>query len=459
MTVRTISVDALILDARAQPRTKLDLLVVGEYAEAMRNGAEFPAVVAFGTKEAAYLADGWHRVHAAREADVGSIAVELRPGDLRDAILYSVGTNAAHGLRRTNADKQRAVSTLLRDDEWGKWSDSEIARQAQVDQKTVTRWREILTASSEIPKIDERTVRRGDQVYTQKTENIGRATSGTLYSSRAFESARKPATHRAPDPDFQDDYVEDSGQDPESQGGSVCGRCGERIDGQHDCEMDNDPPVAESDAGMVDNLGLLEGLEEDDERPAAVADVIFTCLTCGEVFDAQVWHCPTCHHHWLLQDQECKNCHAAAGAAPEGTGDSAIVDARPPIAYTPLSPEQRAALPAPHPIRIPVYAASEADTSDQASQEQQSEREPTVGDLIRDGFELPPRSNPLTKAWYAASAAGPFWRLDPDEIVAAREPREVHRSLDILRRSIAMAQRILEAAERAEGRSRLEVVR
>lgn len=34
----------------------------------------------------------------------------------------------------------------------------------------------------------------------------------------------------------------------------------------------------------------------------------FVC-ECGEVFDAQVWHCGICAHHWLLNVAECRNCH------------------------------------------------------------------------------------------------------------------------------------------------------
>jgi hypothetical protein len=40
----------------------------------------------------------------------------------RDALLYSISFNAAHGLPRTNADKRKAVRLLLADAEWGQWS-------------------------------------------------------------------------------------------------------------------------------------------------------------------------------------------------------------------------------------------------------------------------------------------------------------------------------------------------
>ena len=59
----------------------------------------------------------------------------------RDAILYSVGANAAHGLRRTQEDKRRAVELLLRDDEWSKKSNRWIADACRVDHKTVSKLR------------------------------------------------------------------------------------------------------------------------------------------------------------------------------------------------------------------------------------------------------------------------------------------------------------------------------
>ena len=65
-----------------------------------------------------WLADGFHRYHAHKQAGLDDIRVDLRQGNLREAILYSVGANAHHGLRRSNEDKRRAVLRLLEDPEW-----------------------------------------------------------------------------------------------------------------------------------------------------------------------------------------------------------------------------------------------------------------------------------------------------------------------------------------------------
>jgi len=100
-------------------------------------GVRFPPVVLFTDGQEYWLADGWHRVLAARRAGLTEIAADVHTGTARDALLYSVSANSAHGLPRTNADKRRAVALLLADSEWSQWSDREIARHCHVDNKVV----------------------------------------------------------------------------------------------------------------------------------------------------------------------------------------------------------------------------------------------------------------------------------------------------------------------------------
>ncbi|RMD90366.1 MAG: streptomycin biosynthesis regulator, partial [Alphaproteobacteria bacterium] len=68
-------------------------------------------------------------------------------------ILHACGANSSHGLRRTNADKRRAVETLLRDEEWSQWGDRKIARKCAVHHSFVAKIRRELTGAiaSEAP--------------------------------------------------------------------------------------------------------------------------------------------------------------------------------------------------------------------------------------------------------------------------------------------------------------------
>ncbi|QXD15805.1 hypothetical protein GQ464_002330 [Rhodocaloribacter litoris] len=115
----------------------------------------------------------------------------------RDAILHSVGANAEHGLRRTGADKRRAVMTLLQDEEWRRWSDREIARRCRVSHPFVAKMRADTCNVSSIST--ERTFKhwRGG-VTTMDTSRIGGGASEVRLAGEAIELLR--ATPVADDP-------------------------------------------------------------------------------------------------------------------------------------------------------------------------------------------------------------------------------------------------------------------
>lgn len=127
----------------AQPRLGLDNEAVQRYAEAIKDGAVLPPVVLFydAASESYFLADGFHRRAAYRLLGRTTINVVIHIGTLRDAVLYSVGANAEHGLPRSNDDKRRAVMRLLTDPEWAQWSDNKIAKACHVHHSTVGEYR------------------------------------------------------------------------------------------------------------------------------------------------------------------------------------------------------------------------------------------------------------------------------------------------------------------------------
>lgn len=87
---------------------------VADYAEKIAAGVEFPPVVVFNDGSGFYLADGFHRVLASQRASKADVAADIRKGTPADARWFSSGCNVTHGLRRTNADKRRAVEIALK---------------------------------------------------------------------------------------------------------------------------------------------------------------------------------------------------------------------------------------------------------------------------------------------------------------------------------------------------------
>lgn len=124
---KKINIEAIRIDGGTQSRVEISNEAVADYAEAVRSGAEFPPVVVFHDGADYWLADGFHRFHAHKHAEKASIAADVRAGTQRDAVLFSLGANGTHGLRRTNADKRKAVQTVLADAEWAQWSDRKVA--------------------------------------------------------------------------------------------------------------------------------------------------------------------------------------------------------------------------------------------------------------------------------------------------------------------------------------------
>jgi hypothetical protein len=136
--MKTLNINTVIIDRGTQSRAQISEDTVTDYAEAMQAGDTFPPIVVFFDGVDYYLADGFHRLHAAKRLHKASIQADVRTGTLRDAILYSLGANRDHGLRRSNADKRKCVMTLLEDFEWGDLSVNEMARICGVSPQLVT---------------------------------------------------------------------------------------------------------------------------------------------------------------------------------------------------------------------------------------------------------------------------------------------------------------------------------
>lgn len=170
----TLNLDVIQINGGTQCRAALSDETVAEYAEEVRAGGTLPPVTVFFDGSTHWLADGFHRFHAHRSAGETTITADVRTGTQRDAILFAAGANAAHGLRRTNADKRKAVEVLLADPEWSQWSDREIGRRCEVHHATVAAIRK--TYLDNYPDSEAtRIVQRGGTEYAQKVTNIGRS--------------------------------------------------------------------------------------------------------------------------------------------------------------------------------------------------------------------------------------------------------------------------------------------
>ena len=170
---QSLNLSDIRTDGGTQARAGIDKAVVAEYAGAIGEGADFPPLVVFSDGEELWLADGFHRLAAYRAAGVEEVDCLLKHGTQRDAVLWSVGANSTHGLRRSNQDKRNAVGKLLGDAEWVQWSDREIAKRCGVDSKTVAGCRMSLRNSAVTDPHQDGAVEGETRTYVDKHGNTG----------------------------------------------------------------------------------------------------------------------------------------------------------------------------------------------------------------------------------------------------------------------------------------------
>jgi hypothetical protein len=131
--------DNIEATAATQVRTKIHEDVVKIYTAAIEAGADMPPLDVFSEagSERHILADGFHRHRGYINAGVDSIKCNHHIGGLRDALIFALGANDTHGLRRSNADKRLAVKMALKDPEISQLTLREIAEICRVSHTTV----------------------------------------------------------------------------------------------------------------------------------------------------------------------------------------------------------------------------------------------------------------------------------------------------------------------------------
>ena len=126
-----LALSDIVVDPSIQQRAEIDEPHVCDLVAAIEHGDKLPPLRVYDDGNRRLLARGFHRHEAYRRAGWTTVECDVVDGDRRAAMLDACGDNADHGLKRSNADKRRAVETLLADPEWGSRSDRWIADTAR----------------------------------------------------------------------------------------------------------------------------------------------------------------------------------------------------------------------------------------------------------------------------------------------------------------------------------------
>ncbi len=141
-----------------QPRESINQEIVETYINTFN---QLPPIIVFKIDEKTgwYLVDGWHRVDAARKKGMAEIEVIKNVGTWDEAREFSFDANRKHGLALSLKDRKKGAETklVLHTERSNSW----IAEECGLSDKTIESIREKLESNSEIPSLARLTTKEG----------------------------------------------------------------------------------------------------------------------------------------------------------------------------------------------------------------------------------------------------------------------------------------------------------
>ena len=210
-----LAIDQILVSDKTRTRAHVDESVVNEYAMAMKNGAVFPAITVFAEQGSSryFLAGGEHRLLACQKADPKkkTVGVDVKQGGLHEALHFALSSNNDHGLRRSNADKNKAVTMALADAYYDDWSLRQVGELCQVSHNMVKEVKQAQIdklSSDDSPGANNRPTKKAP---TQLEVDL-KLLRGALAVIKAFPYSGKKLSQRlglTPDDEKDLQYVED----------------------------------------------------------------------------------------------------------------------------------------------------------------------------------------------------------------------------------------------------------
>lgn len=180
-TVTMLPLRSIRTDLDTQAREAIDAETVEYYAYDLEQaGADLPPGVVFCDGRSYIMAAGFHTYWAHIKARRSHMPCIVRNGDVDDARLYSAGDNAKNSLRRTMADRNRAVLLVLTNPKASGWSDEQVSRHCAVGIAKVRALRAELSAGAS----------------PEEDTLFGPVVSGASEAARAATAAQASATGR-----------------------------------------------------------------------------------------------------------------------------------------------------------------------------------------------------------------------------------------------------------------------
>ncbi len=135
---KSLPVKDVCLDGKTQQRP-VDDNVVKRYAAMMKDGSKFPPVEIITNDNNNFMWDGFHRYFAHLKLNNKYIEANIVNGTQRQAVWLSFSANKKNAFPRQPGTEKEIVGKILKDKEWSKISEVEIAKWVGVTHQYVNK--------------------------------------------------------------------------------------------------------------------------------------------------------------------------------------------------------------------------------------------------------------------------------------------------------------------------------
>jgi hypothetical protein len=171
--IKTLQIENLLVSQDYQARRQTNPEVVRDYENCLKEGISLPPITVVDTGGELIVVDGFHRVFACKNQGRDRIQAEVGAGNHLYAVEQAIGANASHGLRRSAADKTRAVEMALNHPELAKESDRALATRCAVSHRFVSKIRASLGKERSNSKFARKTLPdRSKEVDTNPPQDV-----------------------------------------------------------------------------------------------------------------------------------------------------------------------------------------------------------------------------------------------------------------------------------------------
>jgi len=176
MAIKDLPIKDILIDGGTQQRP-VDDDVVKRYKALMADGVKFPEVSIVTDGNNNYLWDGFHRYFARLKLNNKYIKANIEKGTRRDAIYFSFSANKENAFPRQPGTAKGIIEKMLKDEEWAKISQREIARHVGITEGFVRKVKIEIEAHVRTSTQIEGVSKPKNKVSRSETVNVNRGSS------------------------------------------------------------------------------------------------------------------------------------------------------------------------------------------------------------------------------------------------------------------------------------------